>query len=70
MNRRLIYRLTIGVFLLNAVAVTWPVLGLFRSPEPLVFGLPMSMAWPIAWILIGWIMLLVLYYFDNKDRDE
>ena len=58
------------VFLLNLLAVTWPLLTLFRSPEPFVFGLPMSMAWPIAWILIGWIMLLVLYYVDSKDQGE
>ena len=68
--RLLIRRLAIGVFLLNLLAVTWPVLTLFRSPEPLVFGLPLSMAWPIAWILIGWFMLLVLYHFDRKDQDE
>ncbi|MDJ0750035.1 MAG: hypothetical protein QNJ11_11155 [Woeseiaceae bacterium] len=68
--RLLIRRLAIAVFLLNLLAITWPVLVLFRSPEPLVLGLPMSMAWPIAWILIGWVMLLVLYHFDSKDQSE
>ena len=68
--RLLIRRLAIVVFLLNLIAITWPVLTLFRSPEPLVFGLPLSMAWPIAWILIGWIMLLVLYHFDDQDQGE
>ena len=68
--RLLIRRLAIAVFLLNLLAVTWPVLIPFRSPEPLVFGLPLSMAWPIAWILIGWVMLLVLYHFDNKVESE
>ncbi len=70
MNRSLIRRLAIGVFLLNLLAVTWPVLSLFRSPEPLVFGLPLSMAWPVAWILVGLIMLLVLDHFENKSKDE
>ena len=65
--RPLIRRLAIGLFLLNVLAVTWPLVTLFRSPEPLVFGLPLSMAWPIAWILIGWIMLLVLDHFENRD---
>jgi hypothetical protein len=68
--RRLIHRLAIGVFLLNLLAVTWPLLAWFRSPEPFVLGLPMSMAWPIAWIIIGWIMLLVVYHFDSKDQGE
>ena len=70
MIRRLIHRLAIGVFLLNLLAVTWPLLAWCRSPEPLVLGLPMSMAWPIAWIIIGWIMLLVVYHFDSKDQGE
>ncbi len=70
MIRPLIRRLAIGLFLLNVLAVTWPVVTLFRSSEPLVFGLPLSMAWPIAWILLGWIMLLVLDHFENKDQSE
>ena len=67
MIRPLIRRLAIGLFLLNVLAVTWPLVTLFRAPEPLVFGLPLSMAWPIVWILLGWIMLLVLDHFENKD---
>ena len=55
-----------GVFLLNVLAVTWPVVSLFRSPEPLVFGLPLSM---IAWALIGFIMLLQ-DHFEDRDRGE
>ena len=68
--RPLIRRIAIGIYLLNVLAVTWPVLSLFRSPEPLVFGLPLSMAWPVAWILIGLIMLLVLDHFENKESGE
>ena len=70
MIRPLIRRLAIGLFLLNLLAVTWPVLTLFRMPEPLVFGLPLSMAWPIAWILIGWFTLLVLDRSESKDQSE
>jgi len=69
LNRSLIRRIAIGVFILNVLAVTWPVISLFRSAEPLVFGLPLSMAWPIAWILMAWIMLLVLDYFEKRDGD-
>ena len=68
--RLLIRRLAIAVFLVNLLAVTWPVLALFRSADPLVFGLPLSMAWPIAWIVIGLITLLVLDYFEKQDEDE
>lgn len=70
LNRSLVRRLAIGVFLLNLLAVTWPVASFFRSPEPMVFALPLSMAWPIAWILIGFVMLLVLDYSENRDEGE
>ena len=68
--RPLIRRLAIGVFLIYLLAVTWPIASLFNSPDPLVFGLPMSMAWPVAWILIGLIMLLVLDHFEKTGGDE
>jgi hypothetical protein len=68
--RPLVRRLAIGVFVLYLLAITWPVATLFRSPEPLVFGLPLSMAWPVAWILIGFIMLLVLDHFENRDEGD
>jgi hypothetical protein len=70
LTRSLIRRLAICVFLLNVLAVTWPVVALFRSPEPLVFGLPLSMAWPVAWVLIGFVMLLVLDHCEEKDKGE
>jgi len=30
----------------------------------------LSMAWPIAWILIGFVTLLVLDHFEDRDRGE
>ena len=68
MIRPLIRRLVIGFFLVNLLAVTWPGAALFHTAEPLVFGLPLSMAWPIAWILMGWVVLMVLDYFENRDQ--
>ena len=69
-QRSWIRRLAVVVFLLNLVAITWPGITLFRSAEPLVFGLPMSMAWPIAWIVIGWITLMVLDHFEQRGGDD
>ena len=74
MNRTLIRRIAIGVFLLNALAVTWPVASFFKAAKPLVFGFPLSMVWPVAWIVVGLVMLLVLDHFENghqaENRDE
>ena len=70
MTRSLIRRLAIGVFLLYLLAVTWPGATLFRAAEPLVLGMPLSMVWPIAWIIVGWITLMVLEHLENRDQDE
>ena len=70
LSRPIVRRIAVAVFLLNLLAVTWPVVTVFRSAEPLVFGLPVSMAWPIAWIVIGWVMLLVLDHFEERDGES
>jgi hypothetical protein len=70
LSRLTVRRITVAFFLLNLLAITWPVVTLFRSAEPLVLGLPLSMAWPIAWILIGWIMLLILDYVEQRHEDS
>ena len=67
MKRRWTRRLAVGVFVLNVLAVTWPVITLFRAAEPLVIGLPLSMAWPIGWIIIGWVTLLVLDHVESRE---
>ncbi len=63
-------RLAAGVFLLNLLAVTWPVADWFSAAEPLILGLPPSMVWPIAWILIGWVTLLLLDHFENRGNGQ
>ncbi len=68
MTKSIVRGLAIGLYLLYVLAITWPGATLFRSPEPLVFGLPSSMAWPVAWILIGLVTLLVLDHFENRDE--
>lgn len=56
-----------GMFMLNVLAVTWPAITFFRAAEPMVLGLPMSMVWPIAWILLGWATLLVLDRAESRE---
>ncbi|MEM7762531.1 MAG: hypothetical protein AAF290_00500 [Pseudomonadota bacterium] len=68
MSKTKVRRIAIGFFILYALAVIWPVTTWFRDAEPFVFGLPQSLAWPIAWILLGWAMLLVLDHFENKSE--
>ena len=66
----LIRRISLVFFLLYLLAVIWPGATLFSAAEPMVFGMPLSMAWPIAWIVAAWVVLLVLDHFENKGQDE
>lgn len=69
-NRFWIRRLVAGVFLLNLLAVIWPGVTFFRTAEPFVLGLPLSMAWPVGWIIVGFIALLVLDRFEQRGGDD
>jgi len=70
MKRFWIRRLAIAVFSINLLAITWPIAYLVRTAEPLIFGLPLSMAWPILWIVLGWVTLLMLDYFEEREHDS
>ncbi|NGP52330.1 hypothetical protein [Thioalkalivibrio sp. XN8] len=59
-----------AVFVLFALAVTWPGALLVAEPGPLVFGLPRALAWYILWILIGLAALLVLDHFESRAGDD
>lgn len=63
-------RLAAAVFAMNLFAVTWPAANWFRTAEPLIMGLPLSMAWPIVWILIAWVTLLLLDHSENRGNKQ
>ncbi len=56
--RRLLF---LGVLMAAAVALIWPVYALVAQPLPLIFGLPMPLAWIVAWLLIVMGALVWLY---------
>lgn len=58
-------RLTVAYLLLALVSVTWPGLVPFARIEPLVFGLPFSMAWIAMWVAGT---VVVLYLLDLVER--
>ncbi len=66
--RRSWIRRAVAVFsIFYLLAVTWPVASWFGAAEPFVLGLPLSLAWPVGWILLGFVMLLLL---DHGERDR
>lgn len=57
--------LTAIYFTSAMIAVTWPGLVPFARIEPLVLGLPFSMAWIASWIAGS---VVVLYLLDRVER--
>ena len=59
------------VIILTSVAIIWPGHAIFSSATPLIFGFPLSFAWIILWVIIGFAALLGLYLTDSHhDGDE
>jgi hypothetical protein len=53
-------------FVLFAVAVTWPGMVPFNRVEPLILGLPFSMAWIALWVLLSFFVLLLLDRVESR----
>lgn len=56
-------------FTLMLVFVTWPGLVAFSRVEPLILGLPFSMAWIAAWIAGSVIVLTVVDRVETRYRE-
>ena len=64
-------RLLTGAYLLLAMFfVTWPGLVPFARIEPLILGLPFSMAWIAGWIAGVVIVLALLDRVERRYRQE
>jgi|GEM_PF-307946 len=71
-NIRMVRRCALAFFVVNLLAVIWPLATLVSVAEPMILGLPLSMAWAIAWILLGFVALLILDRFEcrHESRQE
>ena len=58
------------IFVIIALATNWPVYQWMSGAEPLIFGLPLSFAWLILWVIIGFFALLWLYISDNREPEH
>ena len=68
-NRRRNRIIFVAVLLVATLAVIWPGHALFSSATPLIFGFPLSFAWIILWVIIGFAAMLGLYLTDeHKDK--
>ena len=63
-------RLLTGAYLVTALFfVTWPGLVPFARIEPLIFGLPFSMAWIAGWLAGVVVVLTLLDRVERRHRD-
>ena len=60
MSKRAAFRLFIAFIVAYTVATTYPGVMAGNRIEPLVLGLPFSMAWVVLWVVIGFAVLLAL----------
>lgn len=67
MSRRRFQTIFIVVMGLAFVPTIFPVFAVANRVEPFVFGLPFSFFWVVAWILIVFALLVVMYLMD-PDR--
>lgn len=67
------WRLNRILFTVVMIAATffliWPGYTFFSSATPFILGLPLSFAWVVLWVIIGFIAMLALHISDNKDYE-
>lgn len=62
-RRRLLF---VAVYLAVAAAVVWPVYPLFAGIRPFILGLPLSLAWMVLALVVGFVALLALYLTEES----
>jgi hypothetical protein len=67
MSRRTFHTIFIVVMGLAFLPTIFPVFTVANRVEPLVFGFPFSFFWVVAWILVVFSLLVVMYLMD-PDR--
>lgn len=55
------------VMILTTLAIIWPGHAIFSSATPLIFGFPLSFAWIILWVIIGFVALVGIYLSDEHE---
>ena len=68
MSVRLVRGGAILFVLLFVIAVTWPGMVPFNRIEPLILGLPFSMAWIALWVALSFLVLLLVDRVEGEAR--
>jgi sterol desaturase/sphingolipid hydroxylase (fatty acid hydroxylase superfamily) len=55
-----------AVFVVAMMAVmVFPLFAIGNRVEPMVLGLPFSMAWVVGWILVEFVVLVGFYFYEH-----
>ncbi len=67
---RRLRHLLFGLYVLLCLgAMTWPGYAWFgNSIEPYVLGLPFSLAWVVAWVLLTFVVLTAYHYTGPSEE--
>ena len=59
----------LGIYVLVAVLLVWPVFPLFSGIRPLILGLPLSFAWVVLALTVMFGAIVWLYRAEERDRE-
>lgn len=59
----------ISTIIITSFAIIWPGYAVFSSATPLILGFPLSFAWIIMWVIIGFAAMMGLYLTDSHDDE-
>lgn len=60
--------LLVGLVLLAALCLGWPVYPWFGGIYPLILGLPLAFAWAVFWLLAVFLGLVWLYWSEGRSE--
>ncbi len=63
---RRVYAAVVVYFLAVAVALLWPVYSWFGAATPLVLGMPLSLFYLAAAVVVSFVVMLALYLWEAR----
>ena len=65
-RQRRVYLGATAVLVVVFLALIWPVYPLFAGIRPFVLGVPLSLAWVVAWLLVSFVTLLCVFVWEGR----
>jgi hypothetical protein len=69
-SRDRLRNLLLGIYVVACMAaLTWPAYAWFgNSIRPYVLGLPLSLAWVVAWVVMTFVVLVIYHGTGGDER--